>query len=148
MINDTPNPSSSPITDPLSGSETILLVEDDASVRELVARTLRNRGYRVITANNGANALEEVTRHAAPIHLVLTDVVMPEMSGRKLIDVLRESYPTIRVLFMSGYARGEVTEQELNNAAIAFIAKPFSKAEIAEAMRRLLDAPLESQPRV
>ena len=111
MINRTPIPSSSPILDPLSGTETILLVEDETSVRDLVARTLRARGYRVITAINGNDAVEQAAKHAAPIHLVLTDVVMPEMSGRGLFDVLRGWYPTIRVLFMSGYARGEVTER-------------------------------------
>jgi two-component system cell cycle sensor histidine kinase/response regulator CckA len=147
MINGAPAPSSGPIEDPLSGTETILLVEDEASVRELVARTLRSRGYQVITANNGAEAVDEVARHAARVHLVLTDVVMPEMSGRELFDILRGWYPTIRVLFMSGYARGEVTERELNDSATAFIGKPFLKVELATAIRRLLDSPRQPRPR-
>lgn len=140
-------PSTSDFTDPLAGDETILLVEDELSLRELIARTLRARGYDVIEAVNGVDAIDEAGRHAAPIHLVLTDVVMPEMSGRELFDTLRGWYPSMRVLFMSGYARGEVTQLEINDAATAFIAKPFMKDELAGVIRRLLDAPRPSSAR-
>jgi two-component system cell cycle sensor histidine kinase/response regulator CckA len=129
---------------PFAGIETILLVDDEPGVRMLIARTLGSHGYRVITATDGEDAIEQAGLHDAPIHLVLTDVVMPEMTGRELFDTLRGWYPAIRVLFMSGYARGEVTEEELNDVHTAFIAKPFLAEALLTAVRSLLDAPRQA----
>ena len=85
------------------GSETILLVEDEAIVRELTVQILESDGYQVLEAMNGTEALRIAGEHGAPIHLLLTDVVMPGMNGRELANELRLHHPDMRVLFMSGY---------------------------------------------
>lgn len=121
------------------GSETILLAEDQVSVRSLIAKALKDRGYRVIEAENGEDAIVRAGEHAAPIHLVLTDVLMPELSGRDLFDKLRQWYPNLRVLFMSGYAAGAVSARVLQDERTGFIAKPFQMDQLALTIRGLLD---------
>ncbi len=120
-------------------SETILLVEDESALRHLVSRVLQDGGFRVLEACNGEDALDIAGRHAAPIHLVLTDVMMPHMTGAELFDTLRGWYPGLRVLFMSGYDVGVVEARVRDAPATAFIAKPFTMDELFVAIRRLLD---------
>jgi two-component system cell cycle sensor histidine kinase/response regulator CckA len=119
--------------------ETILLVEDMAVVRQLVARMLRAAGYDVIEAENGEDALDRAAARAAPIDLVLSDVNMPRMSGAELFDALRRWYPAIRVLLMSGYDADVVAERVAASPRTAFIAKPFIREDLLEAVRELLD---------
>src|SRR5207244_3166003 len=95
----------------LTGSETVLLVEDEEMVRALSERTLRKHGYTVLSASHGAAALELAERHRGEIQLLLTDVVMPKMSGKDLADALSRKHPGMRVLYMSGYTEDAIVHQ-------------------------------------
>jgi CheY-like chemotaxis protein len=125
---------------PPRGSETVLLVEDDASLRELIRECLESTGYTVIEARHGAEALGICERGPTPIDLVMTDVVMPGMSGRELADRLRLSRPEIRVLYMSGYTGDAVVLHGVLRED-AFLQKPFTAAALARAVREALDKP-------
>lgn len=130
---------------PVPGSdatETILVVEDETAVRSVICRTLRDRGYEVLEAKNGEDALLVAEKHNAPIHLVVTDVVMPEMDGAELFHNLRRWYPTMRTLFISGYARGAIPPEALEEGPGAgFLAKPFTLEQLVGEVRRMLAAP-------
>lgn len=117
--------------------ETILLVEDDPAVRSVMARALRARGHEVLEAQHGEDALAVAGAHAAPINLVVTDVVMPHMDGPALFDELRRWYPGLRVLFVSGYTRGTLTQERCDDAT-DFLAKPFTMDLLCETAERLL----------
>lgn len=125
----------------LGGSETILVVDDEEPVRKVISRGLRSRGYHVIEAQNGEDALVVAGAYDAPIHLVVSDVVMPQMDGRALFERLRTWYPNIRFLFVSGYTRGVITGDELEGSMTAFLAKPFGLEQLCEQVRVLLDQP-------
>jgi CheY-like chemotaxis protein len=129
------------------GSEAILFVDDNESFREMATTALRAYGYTVVEACDGEDALAEAGRYLAPIHLVVTDVVMPNLDGHDLVRTLRHWYPKIRVLFMSGYSRGEAGVRSQADASTAFIAKPFHVNQLAAAMRTLLDARLSGEHR-
>jgi CheY-like chemotaxis protein len=124
-----------------SGTETILLVEDEAAVRDLTVGILQSHGYRVLVASHGPEALRIQQTYQGPIHLLLTDVVMPQMSGRELADKLRQLRPGIRVLFMSGYADKRITRDNQFEPGTAFIAKPLTIEVLTQQVRRLLDGP-------
>ena len=126
----------------LRGSETILLVDDEPMSRELLSLATRTFGYTVIEATDGADAIAQIERHARPIHLMITDVVMPKMGGVALSVRLRRWYPGARVLFMSGYECDEVAALARRDARTSFIAKPFHVNELVTAIRRVLDAPV------
>jgi two-component system, cell cycle sensor histidine kinase and response regulator CckA len=127
------------------GSETILLVEDDNPVRKLIHSTLHAYGYTVLEAHHGKHAIQVCEQHAGPIHLMVTDVVMPEMRGRELAERLKPSHPTMKVLFMSGYTdRGIVHHGELVQGT-AFLQKPFTPDALARKVREVLDEPLRRQ---
>ena len=125
---------------PLSGTETILLVEDEPAVRNLVERVLNSRGYRVLSAGHGGDALELAHARDGDIDLVLTDIVMPNMSGRELVDALRSTRPDVRVLYMSGYTDDEILRRGLHDPTMAFIQKPFTAENLAVQVRKVLDA--------
>ena len=117
-----------------TGAETLIVVEDDDSVRVMLERSLRALGYRVLSARNGIEALGVARRHTGTLHLVITDVVMPEMGGRELIEKLRLERPKIPVLFISGYPDGPTDDIEANT-----LPKPFTPAVLARRVRQLLD---------
>jgi CheY-like chemotaxis protein len=121
------------------GSETILIVEDEDAVRDVIRRVLTARGYTVLEAAEGAEALAVATRHQAPIHLVLSDVVMPNMNGRELAERLRTVRPDTRVLFMSGYDDDAIARRGVLAPGVAFIEKPFTIDAIARRVRDVLD---------
>jgi PAS domain S-box-containing protein len=122
----------------LRGNETILLVEDDDRVR-LVARTvLRQQGYDVLEARTPGDALLVAEQHPSPIDLLLTDVVMPRMNGQELADRVVEARPTLRILFMSGYADDAILRRGID-AGIAFIQKPITPGVLTRTVRRVLD---------
>jgi PAS domain S-box-containing protein len=118
------------------GSETILVAEDEALVRALVRRLLSNLGYSVLEAEGGEAALRLCRQHDGPIHLLLTDVVMPGMNGFQLARAARELRPEMRQLFMSGYALDACEEEDLE---VDLLAKPFSSSELARRVRAALD---------
>jgi len=122
-------------------SETILLVEDEKSVLELAQRLLSRQGYRVISANNGSSALQVCREQVDPIHLLVTDVVMPKMEGRDLARQIRALLPQIKVLFVSGYSEDAILHQGLLEPGTAFLQKPFTADSLPRKVREALDAP-------
>jgi CheY-like chemotaxis protein len=122
------------------GCETVLLVEDEPQVRVLAERTLRDLGYRVLTAASGFEGLSVEAAYPGPIDLVVSDVVMPQMSGTQMAAELVSRRPALRVLFVSGYAYEAIEGGELP-AGAEFLAKPFSPEELAHRVRLVLDAP-------
>ncbi len=124
------------------GSETVLVVEDEAVVRDLAARLLRQRGYTVIEADGGAAALAAASQHAGPIHLVLTDVVMPDRTGTAVAEALRKDRADVRVLYMSGYSPETLVEQGVLTREAEFIQKPFAPAALAAKVREVLERTL------
>jgi hypothetical protein len=125
------------------GRETVLVVEDEPSLREVAARGLRDLGYTVLEAADGAAALRVADRVEGPIDLLLTDVVMPGVGGRQLAERLRALRPDTRVLFTSGYTDGAFLSQAGLERSLAFLQKPFTVAALARTVRALLDAPGE-----
>ena len=123
----------------VDGTETVLVVEDDADIRKLVVRHLKARGYRVLSAANGDEALALVNKHADPIDLLITDMVMPLMGGRELADNLALIRPGMHVLFMSGYTGNSIVHQGILNHEIKFIQKPFSMAEFLKKIREAIE---------
>jgi CheY-like chemotaxis protein len=121
------------------GGERILVVEDDAMVRRLITQALRKQGYDVIESSSGAAALQMVEGDDGPLALLVTDVVMPGMSGLELAENLRRSRPAIQVLFMSGYTDDAVVRHGLLDAAMAFLQKPFTPSGLARKVREVLD---------
>lgn len=124
----------------LKGSETILLVEDDALVRALTRKLLCEAGYRVLEAESPEAALALAERHSATIHLLLTDVVMPRMGGRKLADQLCARRPETKVLFMSGYTNDSIIRHGLVDSAVELLQKPFTRVALLSRVRGLFDA--------
>jgi two-component system cell cycle sensor histidine kinase/response regulator CckA len=122
------------------GSETVLLVEDDAMVRRLAEATLERAGYRVLTAPSGGDALRLAAGRDGAIDLVITDVVMPGMPGPELAQRLEASQPGLRVLYMSGYADDTMARHGVNEEHVSFLAKPFTPDELARRVREVLDA--------
>ena len=123
------------------GTETLLLVEDEEAVRNLFCAVLRTGGYTVLEAHDGQSALELAKQHPSPIHLLITDLVMPRMSGRQLADHLCVLRPNMRVLFMSGYTEEAVTQHRVREMNVAFLQKPFDPLSLAQNVRDLLDGP-------
>ncbi|HEX5692206.1 MAG TPA: ATP-binding protein, partial [Roseiflexaceae bacterium] len=122
------------------GTETILLAEDNGSVRQLVARTLREQGYRVIEATNGAAALELARmQQDTTIDLLVTDLIMPQMNGKVLFEHIHTARPHIKALFVSGYADEPILRHGRHDAKVAFLHKPFSPASLARKVREVLD---------
>ena len=125
------------------GSETILLVEDDESVRKLACQILGRKGYRVLSAGKIEEALQIAESLDSPIHLVLTDVVMPGMSGSELVGRLQFLRPEIKVLFMSGYADRAIVHHGIIEAEMSFLQKPFTPTLLAQKVREVLESPPE-----
>jgi CheY-like chemotaxis protein len=128
------------------GSETILLVEDEEMVRRLVQWTLLRQGYTLLEARGGDEALLLARQHQGQIDLLVTDVVMPQMSGRALAEQLKALRPQIKVLFMSGYTDDTVVRHGLLAAEIEFLPKPFSPEVLAAKVREVLDNSAPSEP--
>jgi DNA-binding NtrC family response regulator len=129
---------SAPVLAP-KGGETVLIVEDDNALRTVACRALQQCGYDVIAASDGAEALEQCSRHEGGLHLVVTDMVMPEMSGVELAESIALRYPEIKVLLMSGYTRDETARRGIASERYAFLEKPFTPARLAAKVRELLD---------
>jgi two-component system cell cycle sensor histidine kinase/response regulator CckA len=123
------------------GSETILVVEDDPAVRPLVRGVLLLRGYSVLEASRGDEALSVSESHRGPIKLLVTDIVMPGMSGRDLAEQILLRHPEIRVLYMSGYTDDAILHQGVLEEGALFLQKPFTPDALARKVREVLDTP-------
>jgi PAS domain S-box-containing protein len=121
------------------GNETILLVEDEESVRELISDTLTKRGYQVLEACNGVIALELASAHAGKIDLVISDLCMPKLGGQALTEELRRAYPTLKVMFTTGYPGHSVVKTPEIDLGAPILQKPFSMGYVAAAVRHFLD---------
>jgi PAS domain S-box-containing protein len=133
-------PLSQPEQELTQGSETILLVEDEEVVRDMASEILRETGYQVLEASNGKKAIELSSRYSGEIHLMLTDVVMPQMSGRELAEQLLTKRPEMNVLFMSGYTDDAIVHHGVLDEGTAFIAKPFSPEALTHKVRETIDS--------
>ncbi len=129
---------------PVGGSETVLVVEDQEEVRKLTKRVLEARGYTVLAARNGAEALEIVARHPNRIHLMITDVVMPGMNGREVARLACARRSDLKVLYVSGYTGEAVLQHRLLEPGVAFLQKPFTPDVLARKTREVLDNGKES----
>ena len=129
-----------------SGTETILLVEDAATVRQLLREVLRSAGYCLLEASDGVEALEQSRQHQGPIHLMITDAVMPRMGGRQLMDEIRLARPDIQFLLMSGYMSERAGRQGSLHIDVPFIQKPFLPSDLLRTVRQVLDRSGESKP--
>ena len=125
----------------MSRGETVLIVEDEASILKLGKRILLDLGYTVLAAATPGQAMETAKTHEGDIHLVITDVVMPEMNGWDLSRQIQNFYPNIKVLFMSGYTADVIAHQGVLDGGVHFLQKPFSNKDMAAKIRELLDAP-------
>ncbi len=126
---------------PAGGRETLLLVEDDDGVRVLAREVLRRKGYRVLEARDGREALRRSETHDGPIALVVTDLVMPGLGGREVFARLAVRRPDLRVLYTSGYTDAAIFRQSVFEPGTAFISKPFTPDALARRVREVLDAP-------
>jgi CheY-like chemotaxis protein len=126
--------------DSLRGEETVLLVEDEDGVRELVWKILTDHGHTVLAARHGRDALAVASGYEHPIQLLLSDVVMPEMGAGELADQLLAERPELKVLFISGYTNDEVLRRGISGKEAAFVQKPFTAEELMKNVRRVLDS--------
>ena len=122
-----------------AGKETILLVEDEEYVRRIARLGLESYGYTVLAAQNGREAMSITERFGRVVDLMVTDIVMPEMGGPELVAKIRARYPTLRVLYISGYANDPVNHEAIVRASAAYLLKPFSPRQLASKVRRILD---------
>jgi len=124
-----------------TGKETILLVDDEKALRKLGKRVLTQAGYRVLEASDGAMALRIAAEEVGEIDLVLTDIEMPTLGGRGMVDELHEMSPDIRVLFMSGYTDNEILRRGIRTSETDFLRKPFTAESLCAAVRSVLAKP-------
>ncbi|MBA3651945.1 MAG: response regulator [Chthoniobacterales bacterium] len=124
----------------LAGTETVLVLEDEVSVRHLFVRVLRNLGYEVLEAASGEDAKRLITQRGAnQLDLLLTDMIMPEISGRHFADWLRQTSPKTKVIFISGYLEESVHPRDRRQPGTSFLAKPFNADQLAGKVRAVLD---------
>jgi signal transduction histidine kinase len=129
------------------GMETLLVVEDEPSVRHLACGVLEAQGYEVLSASNGQDALHAAREHkGSPIRLAITDVIMPRMDGKMMAESLKTAYPDLKILFTSGYTDDAITHHGVLEAGVEFLPKPYTSATLARKVRELLDQPSAPKP--
>lgn len=121
------------------GSEVVLVVDDEAAVRAPIARMLKHLGYFVLEGSNGEDALQVISDYGGPVHLVISDVRMPEMDGEELANMLRSAFPDMKLLLISGVGAHAV-DVSRDIEGCRFLAKPFTLDELAATVRSLLDS--------
>jgi CheY-like chemotaxis protein len=121
------------------GTETVLLVEDEANLRQVTQELLESEGYRVLAAEDGEKALDYTANYMGPIDVLLTDIVLPGISGREIAERISAMRPALKVLFMSGYTGALIAKQGVLDPGVALLSKPFSKNELLAQIRSVLD---------
>jgi CheY-like chemotaxis protein len=129
-----------PLPTPSRGTETVLVVEDEAALRKLLRRTLEKQRYTVMVAQSGRDALAQILDHKGVVDLVVTDVVMPQMGGPEFVQHLRISHPDVPVLYLSGYTDDEIVRRGVVQSETKLLGKPFTTEQLLTAVRELLDA--------
>ena len=124
----------------MHGNETILVVEDDPAVRDMTTLSLRTYGYNVLESCHGEEAIQVCAQYHGAIHMIVTDVVMPRMGGRQVVEALRPNYPSMKILYQSGYTDDAVVRHGVLEAETAFLQKPFTPVALASKVREVLDA--------
>ena len=124
----------------MSGNETILLVEDEPMLQQITSMALASKGYRVLHAKDGLEALEVYEKHRREIRLVVTDMDLPKLSGEELVRRMREMNSSVEIIVTSGYLEPEVKERVLQSDARAFLAKPYEHPQLLALVRKVLDA--------
>lgn len=132
-------PALEPLAVPRGSGETVLVVDDEPAVRVVTKRILQRSGYAVLEARGGPEALDALREHPGPVHLLLTDVIMPEMTGREVAQRVREQRPGTKVVYMSGYSPEAIAHDGLLDAGAAFVRKPFESGLLLQTVRRTLD---------
>ncbi|MFZ0390064.1 MAG: response regulator, partial [Calditrichia bacterium] len=129
------------IKEDINGTESLLVVEDEEGMRKLITDVLSAYGYRISTAENGSDALARYGDKLALFDMIITDVVMPQMSGKEFAQALKQISPRSRILFMSGYTDEAISKHGILDLEYPFIQKPFAPLEIARKVREILDSP-------
>ena len=124
---------------PAAGDETILIVEDEEQVRKLMCSVLRRAGYRILEATNGVEGLSVSQRHEGRIHLLLTDVIMPQMNGREMARALVSQRPDTKVLYLSGYTANAMSTHDACDEDVVLLAKPIAPQQLLQEVRVALD---------
>jgi two-component system, cell cycle sensor histidine kinase and response regulator CckA len=129
-----------PAARPAPGSETVLLIEDDPSLRDLLSRVLEGAGYTVLVAHDGVHAQRIAGEYDGPIHLIVTDVIMPGLTGRQAAETIQEARPEVEILFISGYSGEAIERHGIESSQARFLGKPFTPGELLHKVRERLDA--------
>ena len=129
-----------PATQLIGGKETILLVEDEDMIREMATQTLTRQGYKVLSAMHGQEALDMYAEGSAPIDLIITDVIMPHMSGKQMVERLAETRGKMPVLYISGYTESAIVHHGILDNDVILLQKPFTPATLTQHVRAILDA--------
>jgi PAS domain S-box-containing protein len=124
---------------PDTGEETVMVVEDDQSIRDLTVQILIRKGYQVLTADSATECIEIIEKHGGAVDLLLTDVIMPDMNGKELYARIAEKFPGLKVIYMSGYTNDIIAHQGVISEDVNFIQKPFSVRDVTAMIRRVLD---------
>ncbi len=127
------------MAEPARGTETILVVEDEQSVRSLTRLILEKAGYRVLVASDGLEALRVAAEIKSSIHLLLTDVVLPRMSSSEIVEQIKALFPGVRVLYMSGYTDDVLLRHKIKTGQVNFLQKPFEPNALLAKIREILD---------
>jgi DNA-binding NtrC family response regulator len=122
-----------------NGTETVLLVEDDAAVRELARDVLRACGYKVLSVADPTHLRLDLEQHSGPVHILVTDVLMPGLNGREVADQVQRLYPAVKTLFMSGYAYQTMLGRGVLEPGSFFLQKPFTPSQLSDMVREVLD---------
>ena len=125
----------------LRGNETIMVIDDETHIVNMVKQILAEQGYHIISATNPREALILSDQYAKPIDMLLTDIIMPELNGPDLVRMMRQKRPTLKVLYMSGYANNAATQIGVLKPNTAFLQKPFTSEILTHNIRKVLDAP-------
>ena len=135
------------LSEPGSGTETILLVEDDGVIRKLTMNLLEMGGYKILAAQDSDEAIKICEEYKETIHLLMTDIVIPKMDGRELYEKIMLKRPDIKVLFTSGYTENVIFHQGGVDPGVAFLQKPFTAAGVTRKVREVLESPLKFRAR-